>query len=66
VVVPISTHHHDDEAGYCRRYRSISPEAIFGKAAIGETIDNETLGGATTLREISGVTDYAKAFDKDA
>lgn len=28
------------------------------KAAIGETIDNETLGGATTHSEISGVTDY--------
>jgi len=27
------------------------------KAAIGETIDNETLGGATTHCEISGVTD---------
>ena len=28
------------------------------KAAIGEDIDNETLGGATTHNEISGVTDY--------
>jgi 3-methylcrotonyl-CoA carboxylase beta subunit len=28
------------------------------KAAIGEDIDNETLGGATTHCEISGVTDY--------
>jgi acetyl-CoA carboxylase carboxyltransferase component len=28
------------------------------KAAIGENIDNETLGGATTHCEISGVTDY--------
>ncbi len=28
------------------------------KAAIGETVDNETLGGATTHCEISGVTDY--------
>ena len=27
------------------------------KAAIGETIDNETLGGASTHCEISGVTD---------
>jgi acetyl-CoA carboxylase carboxyltransferase component len=27
------------------------------KAAIGESIDNETLGGATTL-QILGVTDY--------
>jgi acetyl-CoA carboxylase carboxyltransferase component len=27
------------------------------KAAIGETIDNETLGGAVTHCEISGVTD---------
>jgi acetyl-CoA carboxylase carboxyltransferase component len=30
------------------------------KAAIGETIDNETLGGATTHCEISGVTDYKR------
>ncbi|WP_088341271.1 acyl-CoA carboxylase subunit beta [Robiginitalea sediminis] len=36
------------------------------KAAIGETIDNETLGGATTHCEISGVTDYKAADDKDA
>lgn len=28
------------------------------RAAIGEDIDNETLGGATTHCEISGVTDY--------
>ena len=28
------------------------------KAAIGETIDNETLGGATTHTEVSGVCDY--------
>lgn len=28
------------------------------KAAIGESIDNETLGGATTHTEISGVCDY--------
>ena len=36
------------------------------KAAIGETIDNETLGGATTHCEISGVTDYKAKDDKDA
>lgn len=36
------------------------------KAAIGETIDNETLGGATTHSEISGVTDYKAANDQDA
>lgn len=36
------------------------------KAAIGETIDNETLGGATTHSEISGVTDYKAKDDKDA
>ncbi|RMB56914.1 acyl-CoA carboxylase subunit beta [Dokdonia sinensis] len=36
------------------------------KAAIGETIDNETLGGATTHCEISGVTDYKSKDDKDA
>ena len=36
------------------------------KAAIGENIDNETLGGATTHCEISGVTDYKASDDKDA
>ena len=36
------------------------------KAAIGETIDNETLGGATTHCEISGVTDYTALDDQDA
>src|ERR1017187_2582554 len=35
------------------------------KAAIGETIDNETLGGATTHCEISGVTDYKCKDDAD-
>jgi len=35
------------------------------KAAIGESIDNETLGGATTHSEISGVTDYKCVDDKD-
>ncbi len=35
------------------------------KAAIGENIDNETLGGATTHCEISGVTDYKSKDDKD-
>ncbi len=34
------------------------------KAAIGEDIDNETLGGATTHCEISGVTDYKMPNDK--
>ena len=33
------------------------------KAAIGETVDNETLGGATTHSEISGVTD--NKFESD-
>lgn len=33
------------------------------KSAIGETIDNETLGGATTHCEISGVTDYKMPDD---
>lgn len=33
------------------------------KAAIGETVDNETLGGATTHCEISGVTD--NKYDSD-
>ncbi|WP_417887189.1 acyl-CoA carboxylase subunit beta [Zunongwangia sp.] len=36
------------------------------KAAIGESIDNETLGGANTHSEISGVTDYKAKDDKDA
>ena len=36
------------------------------KAAIGETIDNETLGGATTHCELSGVTDYKAKNDTDA
>jgi len=35
------------------------------KAAIGEDIDNESLGGATTQCEISGITDYKCADDKD-
>ncbi|MCH8522948.1 MAG: acyl-CoA carboxylase subunit beta [Balneolales bacterium] len=34
------------------------------KAAIGEQVDNETLGGATTHTEISGVTDYKMPDDK--
>lgn len=36
------------------------------KAAIGEEVDNETLGGASTHCEISGVTDYKALNDKDA
>ena len=36
------------------------------KAAIGENIDNETLGGATTHCEVSGVTDYKAKDDNDA
>ncbi len=35
------------------------------KAAIGEDIDNETLGGATTHTEISGVCDYKSKDDHD-
>ena len=35
------------------------------KAAIGETIDNETLGGATTHTEISGVCDYKTESDEE-
>ncbi len=34
------------------------------KAAIGETVDKETLGGATTQSEISGVTDYKMPDDE--
>ncbi|QCX53484.1 acyl-CoA carboxylase subunit beta [Elizabethkingia sp. JS20170427COW] len=36
------------------------------KAAIGENIDNETLGGATTHCEISGVTDFKAKNDEEA
>jgi acetyl-CoA carboxylase carboxyltransferase component len=36
------------------------------KAAIGENIDNETLGGADTHCDISGVTDYKAKDDADA
>jgi acetyl-CoA carboxylase carboxyltransferase component len=35
------------------------------KSAIGETIDNESLGGATTHSEISGVTDYKMKDDQE-
>jgi 3-methylcrotonyl-CoA carboxylase beta subunit len=34
------------------------------KAAIGEEVDKETLGGATTQSEISGVTDYKVPNDQ--
>lgn len=36
------------------------------KAAIGEDVDNETLGGATTQTAISGVVDYKADNDKAA
>lgn len=36
------------------------------KAAIGENVDKETLGGATTQSEISGVTDYKVPNDHAA
>ena len=36
------------------------------KAAIGETIDNETLGGAETHSSISGITDYKVKDDQAA
>lgn len=36
------------------------------KAAVGEEIDNETLGGASTHSEISGVTDYKVESDEEA
>jgi len=35
------------------------------KSAVGEDIDNETLGGATTHCEISGVTDYKMKDDEE-
>jgi 3-methylcrotonyl-CoA carboxylase beta subunit len=34
------------------------------KAAVGEEVDKETLGGATTQSEISGVTDYKMPNDQ--
>src|SRR5690606_2518359 len=40
--------------------------SYLAKAAIGESIDNETLGGATTHSEISGVTDYKAKDDHHA
>lgn len=36
------------------------------KSAIGEDVDNQTLGGAGTHSEISGVVDYKAEDDKDA
>lgn len=36
------------------------------KAAIGESVDKETLGGATTQTEISGVCDYKAKDDQHA
>ncbi len=36
------------------------------KAAVGEIIENEELGGASTTTEISGVCDYKAKDDKDA
>lgn len=35
------------------------------KAAIGESIDNETLGGASTQTEISGICDYKVETDQE-
>lgn len=35
------------------------------KSAVGEEVDNETLGGATTHCEISGVTDYKMKDDAE-
>ncbi len=35
------------------------------KAAIGENIDNENLGGATTQTEVSGICDYKVESDKE-
>ena len=36
------------------------------KSAIGENVDSQTLGGAMTHSEISGVVDYTAEDDKDA
>ena len=36
------------------------------KAAIGEDVDNESLGGASTHSEISGIVDYKAKNDQDA
>ena len=51
-----------DEALIVDKTGSIFSWSYLVRAAVGESIDNETLGGATTHCEISGVTDYkAKA-----
>jgi acetyl-CoA carboxylase carboxyltransferase component len=54
-----------DEAIIVEGTGSIFLASYLVKAAIGEN-DNETLGGATTHCEISGVTDYKAKDDKDA
>jgi len=55
-----------DEALIVKRTGSIFLAGSYlVKAAIGEDIDNETLGGATTHSEISGVTDYSCEDDAD-
>jgi len=55
-----------DEAIIVRNTGSIylaGPHLV--KAAIGEEVDSETLGGAETQSNISGVTDYIAENDKD-
>ena len=55
-----------DESIIVNKTASIFVGSYLVKAAIGENIDNELLGGATTHCEISGVTDYKAKNDKDA
>jgi acetyl-CoA carboxylase carboxyltransferase component len=53
-----------DEAMIVDKQVVFSAGSYLVKAAIGESIDNETLGGATTHCEISGVTDYKAKMTK--
>ena len=55
-----------DEAIIVEKTGSILARSYLVKAAIGENIDNEYLGGADTHSGISGVTDYKLKDDKAA
>ena len=50
----------------CRLWTIFLAGSYLVKSAIGEDIDNETLGGAVTHSEISGVTDYNVETDEEA
>ena len=55
-----------DESIIVENTGSVLASSHLVKAAIGEDIDNDTLGGAKTHSEISGVTDYKCKNDKEA